>query len=248
MRRQVQQYSKNLEKLKKTMPKGILDEIIAMDTEDGLAYTQKLLSLSAKEQKAYAKSYNQFIKTTTSASNIYYQPQIDAIRKEYKAAVKAEFSSLRKDLMRIGREVMQGFADGMKSKKKTLDSTGKDLAKSLVDTLKKKLQIHSPSKVMAQLGSFTGQGYVNGIEDEVAAARAAMQKLVEVPQPQMAMAAGAERMSIDESYRYHSDRRYIIETPIMLDGREIARGTVEFTEEELDRRARNRDRLKGKRK
>ena len=248
MRRQVQQYSKNLEKLKKTMPKGILDEIIAMDTEDGLAYTQKLLSLSAKEQKAYAKSYNQFVKTTTSASNIYYQPQIDAIRKEYKAAVKAEFSSLRKDLMRIGREVMQGFADGMKSKKKTLDSTGKDLAKSLVDTLKKKLQIHSPSKVMAQLGSFTGQGYVNGIEDEVAAARAAMQKLVEVPQPQMAMAAGAERMSIDESYRYHSDRRYVIETPIMLDGREIARGTVEFTEEELDRRARNRDRLKGKRK
>lgn len=248
MRRQVQQYSKNLEKLKKTMPKGILDEIIAMDTEDGLAYTQKLLSLSAKEQKAYAKSYNQFIKTTTSASNIYYQPQIDAIRKEYKAAVKAEFSSLRKDLMHIGREVMQGFADGMKSKKKTLDSTGKDLAKSLVDTLKKKLQIHSPSKVMAQLGSFTGQGYVNGIEDEVAAARAAMQKLVEVPQPQMAMAAGAERMSIDESYRYHSDRRYVIETPIMLDGREIARGTVEFTEEELNRRARNRDRLKGKRK
>lgn len=247
MRRQVQQYSKNLEKLKKTMPKGILDEIIAMDTEDGLAYTQKLLSLSAKEQKAYAKSYNQFMKTTTSASNIYYQPQVDAVRKEYKEAVKAEFRSLEKELRNIGRDVMQGFADGMKSKQKTLDSVGKDLAKSLVDTLKKKLQIHSPSKVTKGLGSDTGRGYVEGVENEVAAARAAMQKLVEVPQPQMAMAAGAEQLSIDESYRYHSDRRYVIETPIVLDGREIARGTAEFTEEELDRRARNRDRLKGKR-
>ncbi|MBE6005589.1 MAG: hypothetical protein E7238_00190 [Sarcina sp.] len=247
MRRQVEQYSKNLERLKKIMPKGMMDEILAMDTEDGLAYTRKLLSLTEKQRKSYAASYNAFQKATTTASAKYYQPQIDELGRTYRNAVTKEFKSLRLDLIAIGKNVMQGFADGMKSKKKTLDSTGASLADSLIKTLKQKLKIHSPSKIATMLGSYTGQGFVNGVEDEVAAARAAMARLVETPEPQMAMAAGAESLSLNEKYNYTSNRHIVIETPVLLDGREIARGTAEYTEAELERRRRNSERLKGRR-
>ena len=142
---------------------------------------------------------------------------------------------------------MQGFADGMKSKKTALDNAGKALADSLIKTLKAELKIHSPSKVAAGLGSYTGQGFIDGIEDQVGAARDAMQKLVEMPRPQLAMAVGAENLRLHDEYNYTSNRRYTFEAVTELDGREIARSTAEYTEDELERRRRNSERIKGRR-
>lgn len=246
-KRQVEQYGTNLEKLKKILPAGMMNEILAMDTEEGLAYTEKLLSKGTDWLKEYAKSYNSFMSATTSVSNKYYQSQIDELKTKYTKAVEAEFKKLQTSLKTIGQQVMQGFADGMKSKKTALDNAGKTLADSLIKTLKTRLKIHSPSKVAASLGSYTGQGFVNGVEDQVSAARDAMQKLVEMPRPQLAMAAGAENLRLHDEYNYTSNRSYRFEAVTELDGREIARSTAEYTEDELERRRRNSERIKGRR-
>lgn len=246
-KRQVEQYGTNLEKLKKILPAGMMNEILAMDTEEGLAYTEKLLSKGQDWLKEYAKSYNSFMSATTSISNKYYQSQIDELKTKYTKAVENEFKKLQKNLNNIGQQVMQGFADGMKSKKTALDNAGKTLADSLIKTLKTRLKIHSPSKVAASLGSYTGQGFVNGVEDQVSAARDAMQKLVEMPRPQLAMAAGAENLRLHDEYNYTSNRTYKFEAVTELDGREIARSTAEYTEDELERRRRNSERIKGRR-
>lgn len=246
-KRQVEQYGTNLEKLKKILPAGMMNEILAMDTEEGLAYTEKLLSKGQDWLKEYAKSYNSFMSATTTVSNKYYQSQIDELKTKYTKAVENEFKKLQKNLNNIGQQVMQGFADGMKSKKTALDNAGKTLADSLIKTLKTRLKIHSPSKVAASLGSYTGQGFVNGVEDQVSAARDAMQKLVEMPRPQLAMAAGAENLRLHDEYNYTSNRSYRFEAVTELDGREIARSTAEYTEDELERRRRNSERIKGRR-
>ena len=246
-KRQVEQYGTNLEKLKKILPAGMMNEILSMDTEEGLAYTEKLLSKGKDWLKEYAKSYNSFMSATTSVSNKYYQSQIDELKTKYTKAVENEFKKLQKNLNNIGQQVMQGFADGMKSKKTALDNAGKTLADSLIKTLKTRLKIHSPSKVAASLGSYTGQGFVNGVEDQVSAARDAMQKLVEMPRPQLAMAAGAENLRLHDEYNYTSNRSYRFEAVTELDGREIARSTAEYTEDELERRRRNSERIKGRR-
>ena len=246
-KRQVEQYGTNLEKLKKILPAGMMNEILSMDTEEGLAYTEKLLSKGQDWLKEYAKSYNSFMSATTSISNKYYQSQIDELKTKYTKAVEAEFKKLQTSLKTIGQQVMQGFADGMKSKKTALDNAGKTLADSLIKTLKTRLKIHSPSKVAASLGSYTGQGFVNGVEDQVSAARDAMQKLVEMPRPQLAMAAGAENLRLHDEYNYTSNRSYRFEAVTELDGREIARSTAEYTEDELERRRRNSERIKGRR-
>lgn len=246
-KRQVEQYGTNLEKLKKILPAGMMNEILSMDTEEGLAYTEKLLSKGQDWLKEYAKSYNSFMSATTSVSNKYYQSQIDELKTKYTKAVEAEFKKLQTSLKTIGQQVMQGFADGMKSKKTALDNAGKTLADSLIKTLKTRLKIHSPSKVAASLGSYTGQGFVNGVEDQVSAARDAMQKLVEMPRPQLAMAAGAENLRLHDEYNYTSNRHYTFEAVTEIDGREVARSTAEYTEDELERRRKNSERIKGRR-
>lgn len=246
-KRQVEQYGSNLEKLKGIMPEGFMNEILGMDTDEGLAYTEKLLSKGTDWLKEYAKSYNAYMSSTSSVSNKYYQSQIDTLHTNYTKAVEAEFSRLQSSLTTIGQQVMQGFADGMQSKKTALDNAGKALANSVISTLKSQLQIHSPSKVMASIGSYTGQGFVNGVEDQVRAAREAMQNLVETPRPQLAMAAGAENLRLHDEYNYTSNRYYTFEAVTTLDGREIARSTAEYTEDELERRRKNSERMKGRR-
>jgi tape measure domain-containing protein len=245
--KQVEQYGKNLEKLKKIMPSGMMNEILEMDTEEGLMYTQKLLSKGTAWLKRYADRYNQFQSATTKVSTEYYKPQVNKLNKEYRAAVQKEFTGLRKDLQKIGQDVMQGMADGMRSKRKTLDNAGKSLADSLIKTLKTKLKIKSPSRVMAQIGSYTGEGFVNGVSGEVRAARDAMQSLVEVPDPQLAMARGAMAMELRDDYSYTSNNVYRFESVTTLDGREIARSTAEYTETELERLRKNSERMKGRR-
>lgn len=246
-KRQVEQYGANLEKLKRLLPSSMMDEILAMDTEEGLAYTEKLLSKGTAWLKDYAKSYSSYMSATEKVSNKYYQSQIDTLKSNYTKAVEAEFKKLQSRLKTIGQQVMQGFADGMKSKKTALDNAGKTLADSVINTLKKKLKIASPSKVMKGIGSYTGEGFVAGVEDEVKAAREAMAELVETPSPQMAMASGAESLRLRDEYNYTSNRHYTFETVTTLDGREIARSTAEYTEDELERRRRNNERLKGRR-
>lgn len=246
-KRQVEQYGSNLEKLKGIMPEGFMNEILGMDTDEGLAYTEKLLSKGTDWLKEYAKSYTSYMSATSSVSNKYYQSQIDTLHTNYTKAVEAEFSRLQSSLTTIGQQVMQGFADGMQSKKTALDNAGKALANSVISTLKSQLQIHSPSKVMASIGSYTGQGFVNGVEDQVRAAREAMQNLVETPRPQLAMAAGAENLRLRDEYNYTSNRHYTFEAVTTLDGREIARSTAEYTEDELERRRKNSERMKGRR-
>lgn len=246
-KRQVEQYGSNLEKLKGIMPEGFMNEILGMDTDEGLAYTEKLLSKGTDWLKEYAKSYNSYMSATSSVSNKYYQSQIDTLHTSYTKAVEAEFSRLQSSLTTIGQQVMQGFADGMQSKKTALDNAGKALANSVISTLKSQLQIHSPSKVMASLGAYTGQGFIDGIEDQVSAARDAMQNLVETPRPQLAMAAGAENLRLRDEYNYTSNRHYTFEAVTTLDGREIARSTAEYTEDELERRRKNSERMKGRR-
>ena len=246
-KRQVEQYGSNLEKLKGIMPEGFMNEILGMDTDEGLAYTEKLLSKGTAWLKEYAKSYNSYMSATSSVSNKYYQSQIDTLHTNYTKAVENEFSRLQSSLTTIGQQVMQGFADGMQSKKTALDNAGKALANSVISTLKSQLQIHSPSKVMASLGAYTGQGFIDEIEDQVSAARDAMQNLVETPRPQLAMAAGAENLRLRDEYNYTSNRHYTFEAVTTLDGREIARSTAEYTEDELERRRKNSERMKGRR-
>ena len=69
-------------------------------------------------------------------------------------------------MKKLGANVAKGFANGIE---KGCDSVYKAIAKmtgQTVKQVKKSLGIHSPSKVMAELGGYTGLGFVQGLQKE----------------------------------------------------------------------------------
>lgn len=63
----------------------------------------------------------------------------------------------------IGKYADQGFANGMDRYSDMVKNAAKRVAATAVKGMKSTLSISSPSKVMEELGEFTGEGFVNGL-------------------------------------------------------------------------------------
>jgi hypothetical protein len=66
----------------------------------------------------------------------------------------------------IGLAIIDGIAGGLDSAKAKLIDRLQALAHLLPDTVRQLLGIHSPSKVFAEIGSFTMQGFAQGVDSE----------------------------------------------------------------------------------
>lgn len=67
------------------------------------------------------------------------------------------------DLAQTGKDIIRGLIKGIASMGGAIKKTVSDLASKIPEWAKKILGIHSPSRVMAELGVFTGQGLANGV-------------------------------------------------------------------------------------
>lgn len=114
------------------------------------------------------------------------------------------------DLKDIGRNVVQGFLDGLNSMKDRVSDWATGIGNSIKNGVSKVLDIHSPSRVMMQLGEYTGEGFELGLKDKIAdierqaraLASAAIPGMAAVNLPPQSMqAAGAnEKSTIQVSF------------------------------------------------
>lgn len=246
--KKVNQLSANLSKLKKlNMPAGMLDEIVGMDTANALEFTNSMLKADSKELKAYAKDYSSFQKTTKAVSQKYYKQDLANVKKNFNSSVTKEMKILNKKLNQIGVNAMKGLVKGMTSQKKNLDKAGKSLANTIMNSFKKKLKIHSPSREFINLAHYIGTGIVSGLNDMAHDVKTATMNLVSIPSvqtPQLAFAYGGE---LDSEYVYYRNYEYTIKVPLNVDGKEFARATAQYTQEELDRNQTRSERKLGRR-
>ncbi|WP_179394732.1 tape measure protein [Lacticaseibacillus absianus] len=70
-----------------------------------------------------------------------------------------------KDMLNAGVDFVKGFIGGIGKMAGKVWDAAKDIGKKAVDGVKKFLHIGSPSRVMRQMGVWTGQGFTNGIKD-----------------------------------------------------------------------------------
>lgn len=63
----------------------------------------------------------------------------------------------------IGKQVMNGLMQGLESKRDDLMSLVHDIAQDITDTMQEALDIHSPSRVMKQIGVYTMSGLEEGM-------------------------------------------------------------------------------------
>lgn len=67
------------------------------------------------------------------------------------------------DLFQIGKDVMNGLFNGIKAIGDNIAGLVKSIANKIPSGIRKFLGIHSPSRVMTELGVYTGQGLINGM-------------------------------------------------------------------------------------
>lgn len=137
-----------------------------------------------------------------------------------------------------GVYIGQGLANGIWSQVGAVRAAAASLAAAAEAAIVAKARIGSPSKVSTELGGFWGIGWVNGILSKVKAAKAAAIELIsipDVPAVQIPSLAGGGSMSLDEAYTYNRGGTYTIYVPVEVEGREIAKASAVYTQEELEK-------------
>ena len=175
--KQIQDYSKQLLKIKNKVSDALFDEIANLDMREGKAYLTELLSMSDKELKAYSDSYDAKLAAAQKAAQKTYAKDIKATKAAYKEEMKEAFKDLPAQLETLGESIMKGFVTGLTKDTGFMSKQIKAYVKELVKTFKKDLKIASPSKVMMEIGAYTGEGFVEGLKDTIRSAQKAASNL-----------------------------------------------------------------------
>lgn len=245
--KKVKQLESNLEKLKDVLPYDLMMDIQQLDTTAGLQYTNELLKKSGEYLTNYGNQYTEMMNTAQNASQSYYKSYVDKLDNEYNAAITTEMQKLEAQLNTIGQQAAQGLINGLSSESvtKQLKKVAKNLANTLVKTFKKKLGIHSPSRVFMGLAEYIGAGVVKGVDSMQRDVSAAMNNLLTVPDVSIPALAGGFSGELSSDYDYYRNANYTIYTTVEMDGREVAKATAPYTEEELNKRQTRSNRRSG---
>lgn len=111
-----------------------------------------------KEKAALKKEYDEDVKET----NAKYQKEINNLKKQYTTKVESLFNNLTKNVSKAGTNALNGFLKAFKGKS-DVEKTLSEFCNNVAKTIKDKFKIHSPSKVMEEIGKFLTLGMGEGI-------------------------------------------------------------------------------------
>lgn len=90
----------------------------------------------------------------------------DAIVESIKKAIDW-IKNLPGQMWEMGKNAITGFIDGIKGAANAVGDAVTGVANSVTEGIENALDIHSPSRVMKELGKYTGEGFQIGIEDKI---------------------------------------------------------------------------------
>lgn len=136
-------------------------------TKNQLAREQAVEELEGLKNETVLKiqELNREAEIELNNLQMQFETRIRAIR----SGTKKEFNALTADMPKIGNEIINGLIKGMDSMKGKLQSKANEIANSVSGTIKKALDINSPSGVTTWLGEETGQGLIVGMGRKIAA-------------------------------------------------------------------------------
>ena len=150
-----------------------------------------------------------------------------------------------------GAYISRGFALGMRSELGTVEAASEKLAEAADKAVRAKAKIGSPSRVSRRSGGFWGTGFALGITDKLKAVKQATEQMISIPMmksgPQLAYAGYNGSVDLSDDYEYYNSGEYKIEVPLAVDGKEFARATAAYTQDELDKQQKHETRKHGKR-
>lgn len=146
------------------------------------------------------------------------------------------------DWWSVGKNIIQGIVNGVKSVAGALKEAILDIARSALDSVKSFFGIASPSKVMAkQVGRFLPLGIAQGIEGETDEAVKAMEDSASkiegaaqiTPSSIISGARSAVGNAASTLTQGISEKMTTINVPLYIDGREFARAEAPYLNKQL---------------
>lgn len=177
--KQIQEYAAKLQAVKEKVSSDLFDQIASYDMKEGSAFMDQLLNMSEADLKAYSDAYDKKMSLAESLGTSIYKSDFDKLKKEYKDAVNEAFKDIPKQLEKLGKQSMQGFINGLRTNTDYMTKEVKSYVNSMIKIFKKELGIHSPSKVMAEIGEYTGEGFAIGLRDTIGSVKKSASTLVE---------------------------------------------------------------------
>ncbi|MFF4412113.1 phage tail tape measure protein [Streptosporangium sp. NPDC001559] len=152
----INSFANDIQKLaKQGLNKKVLQDIIDAGVEKGASFAEMLVGSDGSEIKALNKA----------------QAAVDkASKKLGKSSADALYD--------VGKKSGEGYLKGLQDSLKKLDAEMAKIAKALVSAIKKELKIKSPSQVMAEIGGYTVDGLIQGIQAREGAATETLTALV----------------------------------------------------------------------
>ncbi|QFG14935.1 tape measure protein [Mycobacterium phage BogosyJay] len=117
---------------------------------------QRIVSVLAEVQSAIAGWVSSWQSGIDTVSNYVG---------ELPGKIKGWFDDAGSWLIEAGKNVVQGLINGIGSMISSAVSKAKELASGVKNAVTSFLGIHSPSRVMTEIGEFTGQGFADGLEN-----------------------------------------------------------------------------------
>ena len=177
--KEMQTYANELNKIKGKVSSKLFDEITTYNVKEGKAFIERLLGMSAKELKAYSDAYDKKLSLADQLSQNLYRNDLNKVANDYDKEIEKAFAGLPAQLQKIGNQTLQGFLNGLGGEAKYVNESVKNIVKGVVDTFKSTLGIHSPSKVMEELGEYTAEGFADGIKSMIDTVKEAAQEITD---------------------------------------------------------------------
>ena len=175
--KEIQTYATRLQKIKGKVSSALFEQITNYNVKEGSAFIDRLLAMSDKELKAYSAAYDKKLSLSEQLSESLYKSDLDKVASQYDTAIEKAFANLPAELTKMGTQAMQGFLNGLGGDAKYFTDDVKKIVNNLVNTFKKELGIHSPSKVMQEIGEYTGEGFTDGLLSMIAAVKDAAKEM-----------------------------------------------------------------------
>lgn len=156
------------------------------------------------------------------------------------------FNACQSRAQYCGQMIGQGLANGLRASEGSVRAAAASLAAAADAAIQAKAKIGSPSKVQYKNGIWWAQGLVNGMKAMKAKVKEVASDILYMPnmlQPNLSYSGMTT--SLNSDYTYSMSGEYIIEVPLEIDGREMARATAKYDQAELARSQKFNKTLRG---
>ena len=214
---------------------GAFKQIASAANATQSGYTASLTAMSAASSTA-GQQMGSKLASSFSASSAMIVATARSMANNAGNAMRSGYSSA----VAAGRYIGQGLAIGLRSSYGQVASAAALLAAAADRAIRAKAKIGSPSRVAIKTFSWIGKGAAIGLEKmqgKVAKASADLFNIPSLYEPDFAFAVGgmSSSMNLDDSLEYSRNINCTINVPLDINGRQFAKATATYTQDELNR-------------